>query len=168
MKKLILLISLGIFLSVMPILANETCEEALNESTLLLESALEKINEQFATLEEQAERIEFLKSILEEADKALGESNNILQKSYERIADDSIEIANLRKTIAALINAGVEIKTYDWNVMVMSGYPFNLEVDVAYNLPFLTSIGVVVGINHNIDSNITSFQIGLKINIGKD
>lgn len=168
MKKLILLVTLSVLLSSMPVLANETCEEALNESTLLLETALEKINEQSATIEEQAERIEFLRSLLEEADKALGESNNILQKSYERIAADSIEIENLRKAIEALINAGVEVKTYDWNVMVVSGHPFNLGVGVAYNLPFLTDIGVVVGVNYNIDSNLTSFQIGLKINIGRD
>lgn len=165
MKKLLLIV----LLSLVPFfaLADDT-EGALVESTALLDLAFDKINEQAETIDIMTIRIASLEGILLLADQALADSNVLLGRADTRIADDAIEITGLRNTIEDLITAGVEIRTYDWNILVVSGYPFNVGIGVAYNLPFLTSIGIYGGINHNIDSDLTSFQAGIKINLGLD
>jgi hypothetical protein len=181
MKKLAIIL-LTIFIA-FPLFADD-CEDALQESTELLELAFERIEEleaenaalkEGSRVEELEAEVKFLEDLvlsyevaLAEASNALSDSNDILQQAYDRIDADGTEIEMLRGHVQNLISAGVEIKTYDWNVIVTSGYPLSIGVMVGYNLPFFTSIGFVAGIHYNIDSNIPSFQAGLKINIGKD
>lgn len=181
MKKLVLILLM--ILIAIPVFT-ENCEDALEESTNLLIKANSKIEE----LEDEIERLEsgheikifreenqmlkkYITSLevgLAAASKALEESNIILQKAYDRIDKDGNEIVDLRGYIKTLIDSGVEVKTYDWNVIIISGYPISLGVSVAYNLPFFTSLGVIIGIDYNIDSNTPAFKAGIKINIGKD
>ena len=181
MKRLALIL-LAILIAV-PVLA-ESCEDALEKSTELLIRANSKIEELEAEIEKLKsgnelkivrEENKFLKKqilsyevVIAEASKALAESNIVLQKSYDRIDKDGDEIKELRGHIRTLITAGVEVKTYDWNVMITAGYPASLGVAVAYNLPFFTSLGVTVGVDYNIDTNTPALKAGIKINIGKD
>jgi len=144
MKKLALI--LLVFLITIPVFA-ESCEDALEESTNLLIKANSKIEE----FEDEIERLESgyeMKILREEnqmlrkyitslevglaaASKALEESNIILQRAYDRIDKDGDEIVDLRGHIKTLIDSGVEVKTYDWNVMITSGYPISLGVAVS-------------------------------------
>jgi len=181
MKKLALI--LLAFLIAVPVFA-ENCEDALEKSTEVLIKASSRIDELEKEVKElkNSDEIEALKEenqmlknqiislevSLTEASKALYESNITLQKAYDRIDKDSNEIAELRGHIKTLINAGVEVKTYNWNVIITSGYPASLGVAVAYNLPFFTNLGVVVGVDYNIESNTPAFKAGIKINIGKN
>jgi len=181
MKKLVIIL-LAIFIA-FPLFADE-CQDALEESTQLLTEASERIDELEAEIERikrgtEVERLEAeVKSLnaqilsyevaLAEASQALSESNDILTLAYNRVDADGIEIAALREHIQNLISAGVEIKTYDWNVIITTGYPLSMGVLVGYNLPFFTNIGIVAGVDYNITNNIPSFKAGLKINIGKD
>lgn len=181
MKKIVVIL-LAIFIA-LPVFADD-CADALEESNQLLLEAYERIEE----LEEENRRLKngdeikllkeenkFLNDLilsyevaLAEASTALSESNDVLSEAHDRIEADGVEIDGLRTHVQNLISAGVEIKTYDWNVIITTGYPLSLGVMVGYNLPFFTSLGVVAGVDYNITNNIPSFKAGLKINIGKD
>lgn len=181
MKKIALI--LFAVLIAFPLFADE-CSDALEESNQLLLQAYERIED----LEDENERlrsgseIERLTKenkslsaqilsyevVIAESSLALEESNDILSQAYDRIDADGVEISGLRTHVDNLISAGVEIKTYDWNVIITSGYPVSLGVMVGYNLPFFTSLGVVAGFDYNFANNIPEFKAGLKINIGKD
>jgi hypothetical protein len=189
MKRLVAILFAFLVFSVPAIFADETCEDALEESTILLQAALDRIEEleeenqklldgaltdetakqRIAELEEDNKRLrdELLgtKVLIAEANAALGESNEILQLAYDRIDKDQTEIEGLRKHIDDLINAGVEIETYHWNIMVTAGYPYSMGIAVGYNLHFFPVIGFVLGFDYNIDSNIPRINAGIKINI---
>ena len=189
MKRLVAILFAFLIFSVPAVFADETCEEALAESTILLEAALDRIEElekenkdlidgaltdetakqRIAELEEDNKRLrdELLgtKVLIAEANTALGESNDILQLAYDRIDKDQTEIEGLRDHIDSLINAGVEIETYHWNIMVTTGYPASMGIAIGYNLHFFPVIGVVLGFDYNIDSNIPALKAGIKINI---
>lgn len=165
-------------------LFSETCEEALDESSKLLERAYNTIEElenevealkKGTKVEELNNRIKELESesmmyglLLAESNVALDESNKLLQKAYDRIEEDDKEIKELREHIKSLVNAGVEVRTYSWNIMVTSGYPLSIGLAVGYNLPFLTNIGFMVGIDYNITNNIPAFKAGVKLNLDKN
>ena len=181
MKKLSII--LFAILIAFPVFSDD-CADALDESNQLLEQAYAKIEELEAEVErlQNGDEVKALKEenkklnsqilsyevALSEASNALNESNNILQQAYDRIDADGIEIKELRAHVQNLISAGVEIKTYDWNVIITTGYPLSMGVMIGYNLPFFTNVGFVAGVNYNITDNIPAFQAGVKINIGKD
>lgn len=181
MKKLAIIL-LSIFIA-FPLIADD-CSDALEESNELLEMAFERIEELEAQNEalkegsrvaELEEEVKFLEDLvlsyevaMAEASQALEDSNNILQQAYDRIDADGNEITMLRGHVQNLISAGVEIKTYDWNVIITSGYPLSMGISVGYNLPFFTNLGFVVGFDYNFTDMIPAFKAGVKINIGKD
>lgn len=130
----------------------------LDISNDLLESANTKI-------ENVKEENEILKSSLREASLALEESTNLLEKAYDRINKDQEEIIRLRQSINDLIDAGVEFKTYNWNIMFLGGYPTNIGLAVAYNLHFFPEIGLVAGFDFNFDTMTPIAFGGIKINL---
>ncbi len=151
MKKLVLI--LLALMIVLPIFADKK-DDALEESTKLLSDALDKIEE--------------LEFTIIQLDKALSDNNIVLQDAYDRIDKDGIEIEELRGAVKTLIKNGVEFKTYDWNVIVTTGYPASLGLMAGYNLPFLTNLGFVAGFDYNFDNMIPAFKVGIKINLGKN
>ena len=163
------------FLVIFPVsIFADDLQKALDESTALLQKANETIDRLTAENKRlkddnvfKDKQILSLETSLAAASTALDQSNQVLQKAYDRIDKDSTEIKDLRDHIKSLISAGVEIRTYNWNVMISTGYPWNMGIEVAYNLPFFPTLGVMTGIEYNIDANIPMFKVGLKINIGK-
>jgi len=176
MKKLVIILAALFLLSVSAFAATDDAKTkiALDESNQILEQALAKIEElEKENLALKGEKEALNKEILSldislvEASEALDENNKILTQAYNRIDKDSIEIENLRKHIKSLIAAGVEVKTYDWNIIITTGYPISMGLDVAYNLPFFPSLGVLVGIDYFIDNKFAAIKAGIKINLGK-
>lgn len=147
MKKLLVILLALVFIS--PIFAELTDEDA-------------------ALLEAAYNRIEFLENEVEVLDQALADSNVVLQSAYDRIDKDGIEIEELRGAVKTLIKNGVEFKTYDWNIILTTGYPVSMGVMVGYNFPFFTNIGLVAGFDYYFEDQFPAFKAGLKINLGKN
>lgn len=145
---------------------------ALEESNKLLEQSEKKISALEAEVEKLTkdkkkaeDQVLSLSVALAEANEAIKQSNDTLSKAYDRIASDQVEIANLRNHIKDLIDSGVELQTYKWNIMLMSGYPYNAGMMVAFNFPWFPDLGVLAGFNYNFTTNSALAQIGVKINL---
>jgi hypothetical protein len=165
MKKIIL-----VFLLLSTTLFADDVKKALEESNKLLKQAYDKIEqleqEKKDLIKSHENDLLVYKSLLAEANKALAESNDILAKADSRIEKDQIEIQKLRDTIRDLISAGVEVKTYDWNILIQSGYPFNIGLGVSYNLPFVSNVGIHVGVDYFIETQTSALRAGIKFNLG--
>jgi len=160
------LISILLFLFILaPIFSNNEVSNTLEESNKLLEQALIKIETLENEIEELTTSLISKEKLITKADKALEDNNKVLKMAWERIDKDQDEILKLRNMIGELIDAGVEITTYHWNIMFTSGYPLNTGLSVAYNLHFFPLLGIVVGFNYNWEINQPLMTLGIKINL---
>src|SRR6056297_160747 len=187
MKKIIIILTIFItpfFIFPESVTTLEECNIALTESNDLLIKALNKISELERKNSELTDNLKAKKNIeseeiiknledtnqrlrvsLAEASNSLKESNMILEKAYKRIEEDQKEIELLRKRIKELIEAGVEVKTYNWSTTILFGYPYEIGFDFNYNLPWMPILGVVIGSNYNIESGTPEIKAGIRINI---
>lgn len=162
MKKIIIVL---LFFFSMFIVYADDISDALEESNKLLSAASIKIEQLENRIKQLEEELQASNSLIEKADKALIENNKTLKAANERIDKDQEEIVKLRNMIGELIDAGVEIATYHWNIMFTGGYPMNTGLIVAYNFHFFPSIGVVTGFTYNWDEYKPLMLFGIKINL---
>ena len=180
MKQLIILLILSII--AFPVFSNDQdVVDALDESNALLAKAHERIIEletenarlqKIIDNDDKAARIAELESqvksrdeLLVKADNALESSNDVLATANQRIADDQIEIKDLRDKMDNLINAGTELETHIINFLVGYGYPHHVSFDVAVNFPFVPFLGVYGGAGFFFEQELVYARVGAKINI---
>lgn len=188
MKKIIIsiIIMLIPFISFSQTSTLEECNQALSKSNALLERTLDRIQEleeenkelrqelENGSNSSESELIESLKDdnqrlriSLAKASNSLKDSNEVLEKAYERISKDQEEIEKLRNRIEELIDAGVEVKTYNWGISVLAGYPYEIGFDFNYNLHWMPNIGIVVGSSYDVENDMPKIKAGIRINIGQ-
>jgi chromosome segregation ATPase len=164
----------------------DECIKSLDESTELLESAFNRIEElekenkslkekldqdsekEIKELKNKIEKLKREKEDIEvsliQASKALEESNLVLDRAYGRISKDQKEIERLRDNIHELINAGVEVKTHNWSMSILAGYPYEVGFNINYNLHWMPNLGIIVGGGYDIEHNMPKVNAGLRIN----
>jgi uncharacterized membrane protein YgaE (UPF0421/DUF939 family) len=146
--------------------------DALEESNKLLIKANNTIDKKDEEIKALKDKIEYLeKEIIKKDDilnivkQTLEENNIILQEAYDRIDKDQNEISDLRNIIKKLIDSGIEITTYHWNIIFTSGYPMNIGMGIAYNLHFFPKLGLIVNFTYNWETEKPLLTAGIKINL---
>lgn len=138
--------------------SNDKLKKAIDDSNNSLQNSINKINSLEKDVADKDAKIK-------KADKALEENNIVLINANNRIDEDQIEIVKLRNVIKDLINSGVEISTYHWEIVFTGGYPTNLGLLVSYNIHFFPRVGLLLGFMYDVDGKKPFITAGLKINI---